>query len=119
MYREGSAVRILVADDHEVMRIGIRKLWEAVPNWSVCAEACNSKETVDLSVQSPPDVLIMDITMLENGFEAAEKIAELLPDVPSSCFRFTLPTHGREARRRRDLWGCGSYLCFSRKNSTR
>src|SRR5229473_315257 len=76
-------VRILVADDHEVMRMGIRNLLESVSNWSVCAEASTGKEAVDIALQSPPDVIIMDITMPEmNGIEAAAKIGERSPNIP-------------------------------------
>jgi len=84
-------IRILVADDHEVMRMGIRNLIESVPNWSVSAEASTGREAVELALHSPPDVIIMDITMPEmNGFEAAAKIAENCPDVPVIMFSLHL-----------------------------
>ena len=84
-------VRILVADDHEVMRMGIRNLIESVPNWSVDAEASTGREAVELALNSPPDIIIMDITMPEmNGFEAAAKIAENCPDVPVIMFSLHL-----------------------------
>ncbi|PYV46775.1 MAG: hypothetical protein DMG94_08600 [Acidobacteria bacterium] len=84
-------VRILVADDHEVMRMGIRNLIESVPNWSVDAEASTGREAVELALHSPPDIIIMDITMPEmNGFEAAAKIAENCPDVPVIMFSLHL-----------------------------
>ena len=84
-------VRILVADDHEVMRIGIRNLVESVPNWSVSAEASTGREAVDIALQSPPDVIIMDITMPEmNGLEAAARIAERRPEIPVIMFSLHL-----------------------------
>ena len=84
-------IRILVADDHEVMRMGIRNLIESVPNWSVSAEASTGREAVELALHSPPDVIIMDITMPEmNGFEAAAKIAENCPEVPVIMFSLHL-----------------------------
>jgi DNA-binding NarL/FixJ family response regulator len=84
-------VRILVADDHEVMRMGIRNLIESVPNWSVAAEASNGREAVEMALHSPPDIIIMDITMPEmNGLEAAAKIAENCPDVPVIMFSLHL-----------------------------
>ncbi len=62
-------VRILIADDHEVMRMGIRNLLESVPNWVVSGEAGTGREAVDIALQSSPDIIIMDITMPEmNGF---------------------------------------------------
>ena len=88
---ERTQVRILVADDHEVMRMGIRNLIESVPNWIVSAEASTGREAVELALHSPPDVIIMDITMPEmNGFEAAAKIAENCPQVPVIMFSLHL-----------------------------
>jgi DNA-binding NarL/FixJ family response regulator len=83
--------RILIADDHEVMRMGIRNLLESVPNWQVCAEASTGREAVEMALQSPPDVIIMDITMPEmNGLEAAAKISEKRPDIPVIMFSLHL-----------------------------
>jgi two-component system, NarL family, nitrate/nitrite response regulator NarL len=88
---ETRPVRILVADDHEVMRMGIRNLLESVSNWSVYAEASTGKEAVDIAMQSPPDVIIMDITMPEmNGIEAAAKIGECSPNIPIIMFSLHL-----------------------------
>ena len=84
-------VRILVADDHEVMRLGLRNLLESVPNWSVYAEAATGMEAVDAALLSSPDVIIMDITMPEmNGLEAAAKIALERPDIPVIMFSLHL-----------------------------
>ncbi len=83
--------RILVADDHEVMRMGIRNLLESVSNWTVSGEASTGREAVELALQSPPDVIIMDITMPEmNGLEVAAKIAEQRPDIPVIMFSLHL-----------------------------
>ena len=84
-------VRILVADDHEVMRMGLRNLLEAVPNWSVYAEARTGIEAVDLALLSSPDIIIMDITMPEmNGLEAAAKISLERPEIPVILFSLHL-----------------------------
>ena len=84
-------VRILVADDHEVMRMGLRNLLGAVPGWSVYAEARTGAEAVDLALLSSPDVIIMDITMPEmNGLEAAAKIALERPEIPVILFSLHL-----------------------------
>src|SRR6185312_9152788 len=88
---QSNPVRILVADDHEVMRLGIRNLLESVPNWIVSDEAGTGREAVDLALQSSPDVIIMDITMPEmNGFEAASEIAQRRPDIPVIMFSLHL-----------------------------
>src|SRR5438876_9679771 len=84
-------VRILVADDHEVMRLGLRNLLESVPNWSVYAEAANGSEAVEIALLSSPDIIIMDITMPEmNGLEAAARIAADRPDIPVIMFSLHL-----------------------------
>ena len=83
--------RILVADDHEVMRMGLRNLLESVPGWSVYAGASTGTEAVELALLSSPDIVIMDITMPEmNGIEAAARIAAERPDIPIIMFSLHL-----------------------------
>jgi len=80
-------VRILIADDHQVMRLGVRNLLEARQNWSICAEAADGREAVEKALQFRPDVIIMDIAMpVMNGLEAADRIAGCLPDIPVILF---------------------------------
>jgi two-component system, NarL family, nitrate/nitrite response regulator NarL len=87
----GNGVRILVADDHEVMRLGIRNLLEAVPKWSVCAEASNGQEAIERAIACEPDIVIMDITMpVMNGLEAAKVISRSRPDIPVILFSLHL-----------------------------
>lgn len=84
-------VRILVADDHEVMRMGLRNLLESVPGWSVYAGAATGIEAVELAVHSSPDIIIMDITMPEmNGIEAAARIGTERPEIPIIMFSLHL-----------------------------
>jgi DNA-binding NarL/FixJ family response regulator len=88
---ESRTVRILIADDHEVMRMGIRNLLESVPNWVVSGEAATGREAVERALDISPDVIIMDITMPEmNGFEAAAEIAQRRPDIPVIMFSLHL-----------------------------
>jgi DNA-binding NarL/FixJ family response regulator len=88
---ESHPVRILVADDHEVMRMGLRNLLETVPGWAVYAEAKNGTEAVEIALVSSPDIIIMDITMPEmNGLEAAAKIAHDRPEIPVILFSLHL-----------------------------
>ena len=76
-----------MADDHEVMRLGIRNLLEVHPGWSICAEANNGQEAVEKTLQFNPDVIIMDITMpVLNGLEAARQIAAIQPQIPVILF---------------------------------
>src|ERR1700682_3619429 len=80
-------VRVLVVDDHEVMRLGIRNLLEIQSGWSVCAEANNGQEAVEKSLQFHPDVIIMDLTMpVMNGLEAARQITQAQPKIPVILF---------------------------------
>ena len=84
-------IRILIADDHEVMRLGLRNLLESIPGWSVYADAATGTEAVELALLSSPDVIIMDITMPEmNGIEAAARIATERPDIPIIMFSLHL-----------------------------
>ncbi|MFI5059753.1 MAG: response regulator [Candidatus Acidiferrales bacterium] len=73
-------VRILVADDHHVVRAGLRALIESHPGWQVCAEAANGREAVEKAGQFKPDVAVLDIGMpLLNGVEATRQIRKLSP----------------------------------------
>lgn len=88
---EKSTKRILIVDDHEVMRLGLRNLLESRPQWDICAEACNGQEAVEKALQYEPDVIIMDITMpVMNGLEAATLISRERPQIPVILFSLHL-----------------------------
>jgi DNA-binding NarL/FixJ family response regulator len=73
-------LRILIADDHEVVRRGVRVLLEARPGWEICDEAVEGREAVEKAVRLRPDVVILDIGMpLLNGLEAARQIRKAAP----------------------------------------
>jgi DNA-binding NarL/FixJ family response regulator len=73
-------IRILIADDHEVVRQGVRGLLEVCDNWMVCAEAVTGREAVMKASELRPDVVILDISMPEmNGLEAARQIRRAVP----------------------------------------
>ena len=73
-------VRILVADDHHVVRTGLRALLESKTGWHVCAEATNGREAVEKAREFKPDVAVLDIGMpLLNGVEATRQIHKLSP----------------------------------------
>jgi two-component system, NarL family, response regulator NreC len=70
-------VRIVLADDHTIMRHGLRLVLERQPDFAVVGEANNGREAIDIVVRENPDVAVMDIGMpLLNGIEAAKRIAE-------------------------------------------
>ena len=73
-------IRILLADDHTVVRQGLRKVLEERPDWEVVAEAGDGREAVRLAEQHKPDVAILDVAMpLLNGIEATRQIAKRVP----------------------------------------
>jgi two-component system response regulator NreC len=73
-------IRILLADDHTVMRNGLRLLLERQPNLQVVGEAADGKEAVEMAAAERPDVVVMDIAMPHlNGVEAARQIAARSP----------------------------------------
>jgi DNA-binding NarL/FixJ family response regulator len=73
-------VRILLADDHTLVRQGLRKLLEERPDWEVIAEAGDGREAVRLAEQLKPDVAILDVAMpLLNGIEATRQITKRVP----------------------------------------
>jgi DNA-binding NarL/FixJ family response regulator len=74
-------LRILIADDHEVARAGIRSLLEGHAGWEVCAEASDGREAVTFASQLKPDIFLLDIGMPNlNGLDAARQILEMMPD---------------------------------------
>jgi DNA-binding NarL/FixJ family response regulator len=77
-----SKLRILVADDHEVVRAGVRSLLDRQPDCEICAEAVTGRQAVALAEQLKPDIVVLDITMPElNGLEAARQILRAVPGV--------------------------------------
>jgi DNA-binding NarL/FixJ family response regulator len=75
-------LRIVIADDHDLMRRGLKSLLESHPGWSVCAEAQTGREAVAKAEELKPDIVILDITMPElNGVEAARRILKVSPNI--------------------------------------
>jgi DNA-binding NarL/FixJ family response regulator len=73
-------LRIMIADDHDLMRRGLRTLLEVQPGWEICAEATKGREAIAKAEQLRPDVVIVDICMPElNGIEATRQIRKVSP----------------------------------------
>ena len=73
-------VRLLIADDHEIVRDGVRALIQRQPAWEVCGEAATGREAVIEAGKLHPDIIVMDIGMPElNGLDATRQIKRALP----------------------------------------
>lgn len=80
-------VKILIADDHEVVRQGVRMILAARPDWEICGEAVNGQEAVKLADELQPDAIVMDITMpVMSGLEAARKLTKNKNSAPILIF---------------------------------
>ncbi len=74
-------IRILLADDHTIVRQGLARLLEEQPDLKIVGEAINGQAAVDKALELVPDIIIMDIAMpLLNGIEAAKRVRNSLPD---------------------------------------
>jgi len=74
------AIRILLADDHAVVRQGFKMILDAQPDMEIVGEAGNGREAVDLAGSLKPDVVVMDVAMPElNGIEATRRMSESVP----------------------------------------
>ena len=88
------SVRILLADDHTVVRKGLRLLLESVPEFQVIADAADGRDAVSFAEQHRPDVVVMDVAMpILNGIEAARQITA---KSPATAIVF-LSMHGDES----------------------
>jgi DNA-binding NarL/FixJ family response regulator len=74
--------RILIADDHELVRRGLRSTIAEREGWEVCGEAVTGREAIEIAHRTKPDIAILDFAMPDlNGLEAARRIREQLPNV--------------------------------------
>jgi DNA-binding NarL/FixJ family response regulator len=80
-------VRILLADDHDIVRRGIRGLIETRDDWQVCGEATNGLDAVALAVSEAPDIAVIDYSMPGlNGIDVAKQIRPRLPKMQTLIF---------------------------------
>jgi DNA-binding NarL/FixJ family response regulator len=80
-------VRLLIADDHDVVRAGLRRILEARADWSVVAEAADGRKAISQAIAQKPDVAIVDYSLpLINGVEATRQIRMRVPSVEILIF---------------------------------
>ena len=78
-----TTLHVLIVDDHEVVRRGLRALIESHPGWEVCGEAATGREAVEKATKFKPNMVVMDIAMPElNGLEATRQILKAAPRTP-------------------------------------
>jgi two-component system, NarL family, nitrate/nitrite response regulator NarL len=94
-------MRILIVDDHEVVRRGLRALLETQREWKVCGEAEDGMTAVEQTKALHPDIVILDVSMPKlSGFGAAKLIRELCPKTPILLYSmYHSPAFLDEARR--------------------
>ena len=80
-------IKVLIADDHEIVRRGVRDVVEGHPGWEVCGEALDGGEALRMAGELRPDIIIMDITMpVMTGLEATEKLTKHRPETKVLIF---------------------------------
>jgi len=108
-----SDVKILVADDHEILRHGVRRIIEAVSNWVVCGEADSGASAVRQALAFRPDVVIIDVGMPDmSGIDA---LREIRHRIPSS--RAVVLTMYDEPHVASEALDAGAYACILKTDS--
>ena len=108
-------LRILVVDDHEIVRNLLRHLLEAERGWEVCGEASDGEEAVERSKTLHPDIVVMDAVMpRQNGFEATREIVRTTPEIPVVITTlYEYPEVLRQAQ------NAGALACVGKSKTTR
>jgi len=104
-------LRILIVDDHAVVRRGVRSLLESQPGWEVAGEAATGREAVDLATRLQPDIVVMDLSLPElNGLDATRQI---LKESPRSEILVLTMHHSEELARNVLQAGARGYVLKS------
>jgi DNA-binding NarL/FixJ family response regulator len=104
-------VRILIVDDHELVRRGLRSILVTRPEWEICGEAVDGSDAIERARELKPDVVLLDITMPHvNGLDAARIIRR---DVPQAKVIILSQYEGSQMRARALEAGAQSYVSKS------
>jgi DNA-binding NarL/FixJ family response regulator len=106
-----SASRILIADDHELVRQGLRSMLETQPGWMICGEATTAHEAIDLARHLHPDIVVMDIHM--PGMDGLQAIREILTFNPKTEVLILTIDEGIEVMRAAAEAGAGGIVMKS------
>src|SRR5215813_9252676 len=80
-------LRILIADNHDIVRRGLRHQLTQHDGWDICSEARDGREAVKLAIELKPDIVVLDLSMpVLNGLEATRQIRRALPDTEVLVF---------------------------------
>jgi DNA-binding NarL/FixJ family response regulator len=104
-------VRILIADDHAMMRKGLRTAIEPHPGWEICGEATTGQEALEQTDLLKPDLVVLDVSMpILNGLEVAYRISKSMPHVKLLLFTMhNSPQFAKDVRKT----GAHGYVCKS------
>jgi len=81
------AKTVLIVDDNEIIRRGLRELFTAEPDFDVCGEAENGREAIEKTQELHPDLIVLDLSMpVMNGIDAARVLRKLMPTLPLIIF---------------------------------
>lgn len=103
-----SPVRVLIVDDHTLVRAGICRLLQSLPDVEVVAEACNAQQAIDLAIIHRPDVILLDLSLPDrSGLEILRPLQEALPQTKVVIMSMhNDPTQVRSALDR----GCAGFI---------
>jgi DNA-binding NarL/FixJ family response regulator len=80
-------LRILIADDHDIVRRGVRDIVSSQPGWEVCGEAADGREALEMSLREKPDVVILDVSLpLLNGIGVTRQLRQAMPKIEVLLF---------------------------------
>lgn len=80
-------LRILIADDHEIVRRGVRQIVEAHPGWEVCGEASDGQAALNMAIQEKPDVMVLDVSLpVMNGIAVTRRLRQDAPQTKVLLF---------------------------------